>query len=40
VLRFDNGFKALAGDRVFARLRQLARLIGREPVTEVGPSFQ
>jgi exopolyphosphatase/guanosine-5'-triphosphate,3'-diphosphate pyrophosphatase len=38
VLRFDNGFKALAGDRVFARLRQLARLIGREPVMEVGPS--
>jgi exopolyphosphatase/guanosine-5'-triphosphate,3'-diphosphate pyrophosphatase len=34
VLRFDSGFKALAGDRVFARLRQLARLIGREPVME------
>jgi exopolyphosphatase/guanosine-5'-triphosphate,3'-diphosphate pyrophosphatase len=34
VLRFDNHFKALAGERVFARLRQLARLIGREPVME------
>ena len=34
VLRFENGFKALAGERVFARLRQLARLIGREPVME------
>jgi exopolyphosphatase/guanosine-5'-triphosphate,3'-diphosphate pyrophosphatase len=34
VLRFSNGFKALAGERVFARLRQLARLIGREPVME------
>jgi exopolyphosphatase / guanosine-5'-triphosphate,3'-diphosphate pyrophosphatase len=34
VLRFDNGFKDLAGERVFARLRQLARLIGREPVME------
>jgi exopolyphosphatase / guanosine-5'-triphosphate,3'-diphosphate pyrophosphatase len=35
VLRFDNGFKALAGERVFVRLRQLARLIGREPVMEM-----
>jgi exopolyphosphatase/guanosine-5'-triphosphate,3'-diphosphate pyrophosphatase len=35
VLRFDNDFKALAGERVFARLRQLARLIGREPVMEM-----
>jgi exopolyphosphatase/guanosine-5'-triphosphate,3'-diphosphate pyrophosphatase len=34
VLRFENGFKALAGERVFVRLRQLARLIGREPVME------
>ena len=34
VLRFESGFKALAGERVFARLRQLARLIGREPVME------
>jgi len=33
-LRFDNGLKALAGERVFVRLRQLARLIGREPVME------
>jgi exopolyphosphatase/guanosine-5'-triphosphate,3'-diphosphate pyrophosphatase len=34
VLRFENGVKAIAGERVFARLRQLARLIGREPVME------
>src|SRR5207302_10644099 len=34
MLRFDNGFKALAGERVFVRLRQLARLIGREPVMQ------
>ncbi len=34
VLRFRNGFKDLAGERVFVRLRQLARLIGREPVME------
>ena len=34
VLRFENGFKELAGERVFSRLRQLARLIGREPVME------
>jgi len=34
VMRFENGFKALAGERVFVRLRQLARLIGREPVME------
>ena len=34
VLRFDPAAKALAGERVFARLRQLARLIGREPVME------
>jgi exopolyphosphatase/guanosine-5'-triphosphate,3'-diphosphate pyrophosphatase len=34
VLRFKNEFKALAGERVFARLRQLARLIGREPVMQ------
>ncbi len=34
VLRFENGLAALAGERVFARLRQLARLIGREPVME------
>ena len=36
MLRFDNGFKALAGERVFVRLRQLARLVGREPVMETG----
>jgi exopolyphosphatase/guanosine-5'-triphosphate,3'-diphosphate pyrophosphatase len=36
VLRFENGLKALAGERVFVRLRQLARLIGREPVMESG----
>jgi exopolyphosphatase/guanosine-5'-triphosphate,3'-diphosphate pyrophosphatase len=34
VLRFTSGLKPLAGERVFARLRQLARLIGREPVME------
>jgi hypothetical protein len=34
LLRFENGVKALAGERVFVRLRQLARLIGREPVME------
>lgn len=34
VLRFGPAVKALAGERVFARLRQLARLIGREPVME------
>jgi exopolyphosphatase/guanosine-5'-triphosphate,3'-diphosphate pyrophosphatase len=34
VLRFENGLWALAGERVFARLRQLARLIGREPIME------
>jgi exopolyphosphatase / guanosine-5'-triphosphate,3'-diphosphate pyrophosphatase len=36
VLRFENGLADLAGERVFNRLRQLARLIGREPVMEVG----
>jgi exopolyphosphatase/guanosine-5'-triphosphate,3'-diphosphate pyrophosphatase len=36
VLRFDSTVKALAGERVFARLRQLARLIGREPAMETG----
>jgi exopolyphosphatase/guanosine-5'-triphosphate,3'-diphosphate pyrophosphatase len=34
VLRFENGLQALAGERVFNRLRQLARLVGREPVME------
>jgi exopolyphosphatase / guanosine-5'-triphosphate,3'-diphosphate pyrophosphatase len=35
VLRFRNGLKDLAGERVFVRLRQLARLIGREPVMDL-----
>ncbi len=34
VLHFDKELRDLAGERVFARLRQLARLIGREPVME------
>jgi exopolyphosphatase/guanosine-5'-triphosphate,3'-diphosphate pyrophosphatase len=36
VLRLGNGLEALAGERVFNRLRQLARLIGREPAIETG----
>jgi exopolyphosphatase / guanosine-5'-triphosphate,3'-diphosphate pyrophosphatase len=36
ILRFDVEVKAIAGERVFARLRQLARLIGREPVMQTG----
>jgi exopolyphosphatase/guanosine-5'-triphosphate,3'-diphosphate pyrophosphatase len=32
VLRLQGECSALAGERVFARLRQLARLVGREPV--------
>jgi exopolyphosphatase/guanosine-5'-triphosphate,3'-diphosphate pyrophosphatase len=32
VLHLENGLDNLAGERVFVRLRQLARLIGREPV--------
>jgi exopolyphosphatase / guanosine-5'-triphosphate,3'-diphosphate pyrophosphatase len=35
VLRFRNGLRDLGGERVFVRLRQLARLIGREPVMEL-----
>jgi exopolyphosphatase/guanosine-5'-triphosphate,3'-diphosphate pyrophosphatase len=35
VLRFRNGLRDLAGERVFVRLRQLARLIGREPIMEM-----
>jgi exopolyphosphatase/guanosine-5'-triphosphate,3'-diphosphate pyrophosphatase len=31
VLRLEGELTALAGDRLFNRLRQLARLIGREP---------
>ncbi len=34
ILRLPGRFGALGGDRVFNRLRQLARLIGREPVLE------
>jgi exopolyphosphatase / guanosine-5'-triphosphate,3'-diphosphate pyrophosphatase len=30
-LKFERSFASFAGERVFARLRQLARLIGREP---------
>ena len=32
VLRLQGGCSALAGDRVSTRVRQLARLVGREPV--------
>jgi len=32
VLRLENDLAALAGERLFNRLRQLARLVGREPV--------
>jgi exopolyphosphatase/guanosine-5'-triphosphate,3'-diphosphate pyrophosphatase len=32
VLRLEGEFAPLAGERVATRLRQLARLIGREPV--------
>ena len=34
VLHLENGLESLAGERVFVRLRQLARLIGREPVMQ------
>jgi exopolyphosphatase/guanosine-5'-triphosphate,3'-diphosphate pyrophosphatase len=33
-LKLRGKFRDLAGERVFARLRQLARLVGREPVME------
>jgi exopolyphosphatase / guanosine-5'-triphosphate,3'-diphosphate pyrophosphatase len=36
VLRLDGKLAALAGERVFNRLRQLARLVGREPVMQTG----
>ena len=36
VLRFNGGLQSLAGERVFVRLRQLARVIGREAVMETG----
>jgi exopolyphosphatase/guanosine-5'-triphosphate,3'-diphosphate pyrophosphatase len=32
VLRLNRAFAALAGERLFNRVKQLARLIGREPV--------
>jgi len=35
VLKLNNKDKALAGDRLLNRMRQLARLIGREPVVAV-----
>jgi exopolyphosphatase / guanosine-5'-triphosphate,3'-diphosphate pyrophosphatase len=35
-LKFERSLSSFAGDRVFARLRQLARLIGREPAMVVG----
>jgi exopolyphosphatase/guanosine-5'-triphosphate,3'-diphosphate pyrophosphatase len=31
-LKLKGRYAAIEGERVFARLRQLARLIGREPV--------
>ena len=34
ILRLPGRYARLASDRVFSRLRQLARLIGREPVIE------
>jgi exopolyphosphatase / guanosine-5'-triphosphate,3'-diphosphate pyrophosphatase len=33
-LKLRGQYRALAGERVFSRLRQLARLVGREPVME------
>ncbi|MBN8958385.1 MAG: Ppx/GppA family phosphatase [Rhizobiales bacterium] len=36
VLRIPKGLRSLSGDRVSNRLRQLGRLIGREPVLLVG----
>jgi len=38
VLRLEGEFAPLAGERVFNRLRQLARLIGREPVIATSPT--
>jgi exopolyphosphatase/guanosine-5'-triphosphate,3'-diphosphate pyrophosphatase len=34
VLRLEGETAALAGDRVSSRLKQLARLVGREPVVQ------
>jgi exopolyphosphatase / guanosine-5'-triphosphate,3'-diphosphate pyrophosphatase len=36
VLRLEDDLAALAGERLFNRLRQLARLVGREPVMVAG----
>jgi exopolyphosphatase/guanosine-5'-triphosphate,3'-diphosphate pyrophosphatase len=36
VLRLQGEYAALGGERLFARLKQLARLIGREPLMAVG----
>jgi exopolyphosphatase/guanosine-5'-triphosphate,3'-diphosphate pyrophosphatase len=36
VLRLEDDLAALAGERLFNRLRQLARLVGREPVMKAG----
>src|SRR5262249_6058611 len=36
VLRLQGDYAALAGERLYNRLRQLARLIGREPVMVAG----
>ena len=33
-LKLRGKYRDLAGERVFARLRQLARVVGREPVME------
>ena len=35
-LKLSGEFASLAGERLFNRLRQLARLIGREPVMDIG----
>ncbi|HKS60659.1 MAG TPA: exopolyphosphatase, partial [Xanthobacteraceae bacterium] len=35
-LKLHGRFSGLAGERLFARLRQLARLVGREPVMDTG----
>jgi exopolyphosphatase / guanosine-5'-triphosphate,3'-diphosphate pyrophosphatase len=35
-LKLNGRFSSLAGDRLFGRLRQLARLVGREPVIVTG----
>jgi exopolyphosphatase/guanosine-5'-triphosphate,3'-diphosphate pyrophosphatase len=38
-LKFKGGYRALAGERPYNRLRQLARLVGREPVMEDATSI-